>query len=151
MNFQYCKYILSYIILLLNSKFKPGYRFNTILTIFNLFDTIGRFSPNYFKISLSFYEKLVFSRFLLFIFVGVILVLYKFLDMSITLVSIFGIIINSLLGFSNGYLTSITFMNAPNYVETKLKGKASSSISLFLLLGIFIGTLFAASVCQNLI
>lgn len=47
-----------------------GYFFNTILGLFNLFDTIGRFLPNYVTISLKVVGPSIFSRIILFILFG---------------------------------------------------------------------------------
>lgn len=62
------------------------------------------------------------------------------------------VIINTcFFAFSNGYLTSLAFTFAPQKVSEEMKGKSGSSLSLFLLVGIFTGSLTATFVYQNLL
>jgi hypothetical protein len=53
--------------------------------------------------------------------------------------------------FTNGYMTSTCFSLAPEQVPNELKGKSGSSLSFFLIIGIFSGSLFATFVMQNLV
>ena len=82
---------------------------------------------------------------------GIIQTSLRFNDSSITLIATFGLILNALLAFTNGYITSSCFGNAPTLVEDELKGKAGSSISLFLICGIFMGSIYSNQITQRLI
>jgi len=53
--------------------------------------------------------------------------------------------------FTNGYVTSTTFSLAPEQVQEEIKGKSGSSISFFLIIGIFSGSTFATLVMQNFV
>lgn len=87
----------------------------------------------------------------MFIAYGIIQTSLRFDDSPLALIATFGQIFNVLLAFTNGYITSSCFGNAPTLVENELKGKAGSSISLFLILGIFGGSIYANQITQKLI
>lgn len=55
------------------------------------------------------------------------------------------------LGFSNGYLTSLSYMYAINLAKNKYKGKAGSSISFFQMLGILLGSIYSMLIINNII
>ena len=54
--------------------------------------------------------------------------------------SVFLLINTIVLGITHGFCTSLAFSLAPLFVKDKLKGRAGSSVSLFLVSGIFTGT-----------
>ncbi len=53
-----------------------GFRINTLITVFNVFDSIGRYLPNYLKVSKNQLSSLIFLR-LLFLFSYPILILIE--------------------------------------------------------------------------
>lgn len=57
----------------------------------------------------------------------------------------------AILGLTNGYLASMCFSYGPSLVDDKYKGKAGSSISFFLIAGIFSGTIYALIITQKLL
>ena len=61
------------------------------------------------------------------------------------------IVYTMILGFSNGYLTSLSYMYGINIAKKEHKGKAGSTISFFQMFGIFLGSLFSMLIVQNLI
>jgi hypothetical protein len=56
-----------------------------------------------------------------------------------------------LFAYSNGYMLSICFYYARNDIPENLKGLAGSTLSFFLNLGRFAGTLFAILVLKPII
>ena len=125
-----------------------GWKINTIIFIFNLFDTIGRKLLSYINPSKCILYSFSFLRtILLFTFP---LVCYcenhKILDNN--MISILSIINVILLSISNGFLSSLCFALGPEQVEGEMKGKAGSSVSLCLSFGIFLGT-FGAMIMQK--
>ena len=125
-----------------------GWKINTIIFIFNLFDTIGRKSLSYINPSKCILYSFSFLRtILLFTFP---LVCYcenhKILDNNIiSILLIFNVI---LLSISNGFLSSLCFALGPEQVEGEMKGKTGSNVSLCLSFGIFLGT-FGAMIMQK--
>ena len=124
--------------------FKTGkYRQTSIVTIYNVFDTIGR----------SIISKIKPTKILTYIVVlGRTILLFTlifnfYLDMndyiSPDLSSIFVIINVSILALTNGMGTSLCFGLAPSLVPDKIKGRAGGSISFFNIFGIFLGTCVA--------
>ena len=117
----------------------PGYHVNTIIFLFNLFDTIGRQLVSYIKKpSKKQLYLLSFSRILfLFLIPGIPCLKIKLgFDMSIiTCLSV------SLMALTNGIANNLCFALAPEQVEGDLKAKAGSSVSFFLAVGLFAGSL----------
>jgi ABC-type multidrug transport system fused ATPase/permease subunit len=119
------------------------YRQTAIVTIYNVFDTIGR----------SIISKIKPTKILTYIIVlGRTILLFTlifnfYLDMndiiSPNLSSIFVIINVSILALANGMATSLCFGLAPSLVPDKIKGRAGGSISFFNIFGIFLGTCIA--------
>lgn len=128
-----------------------GLYFNTIVFIFNVFDTIGRYGPNYVKISLHQLKIHSFIRLLLFLLFGIIVALQKYGYLTGVISSIISLILMIVLGLSNGYYCSKCFYYAPQLVSDELKGKAASFTSFCLILGIFTGSMFANFLTQILI
>ena len=120
-----------------------NYRQTAIVTIYNVFDTIGR----------SIISKIKPTKILTYIIVlGRTILLFTlifnfYLDMNDIigpeLSSIFVIINVSILALTNGMATSLCFGLAPSLVPDKIKGRAGGSISFFNIFGIFLGTCVA--------
>ena len=116
------------------------YRQITIITIYNVFDTIGR----------SIISKIKPTKLLSYIFIlGRSILLFTLIfnfywDMKLGLnpniSSIFLIINVGLLALTNGIGTSLCFGLAPSLVPDEIKGRAGGSIGFFNILGIFLGT-----------
>lgn len=119
------------------------YRVTTIITIYNVFDTVGR----------SIVSKIKPTKILCYIFiVGRTVLLFTFifvfycdrrLDLDPLWSSILLIINVTLLALTNGIGTSLSFGLAPSLVPDEVKGRAGSSVGFFNILGIFIGTCVA--------
>jgi MFS family permease len=128
-----------------------SYRTNTIIFIFNICDTLGRKFPQILTLPKSRLSLLVFLRMsFLFTFplVGVLLGNTWISPNSLSILTILNM---SLFAFSSGYITSTAFSLAPDQVPNELKGKSGSSISFFLIIGIFTGSLYATFVMQYLV
>lgn len=120
-----------------------NYRQLTIITIYNVFDTVGR----------SIVSKIKPTKFLSYIVIcgrSVLLftLIFNFycdmqLDMNHTLSSILLIINVSILAITNGMGTSLCFGIAPSLVPPEIKGRAGGSVGFFNILGIFLGTCVA--------
>ena len=116
---------------------------NTVVTIFNVLDTIGRNLLNFIKP----------RKILLYIFslgraiVLITLPLNIYFDTHAgydkTWCSVFLIINVSILAITNGLCTSLSYALAPMEVEDHMKGKAGSTVSFFNICGIFTGTCVA--------
>jgi hypothetical protein len=129
-----------------------SYKINTLIAIFNVFDTLGRKFPALVPMSKKTLYLVAFLRFIfLFSFPIVGGALNKSDWISTNGLSYMTIINMVLFAFTNGYVTSTTFSLAPEQVHDELKGKSGSSISFFLIMGIFSGSLFATAVMQNFV
>ncbi len=62
------------------------------------------------------------------------------LELDLTLTSIFLILNVAILALTNGIGTTLCFGIAPNEVEDEYKGLAGTSLSFFLIVGIFLGS-----------
>jgi equilibrative nucleoside transporter 1/2/3 len=119
------------------------YRQCTIITIYNVCDTIGRSIVSAIKpTKILSYIVILGRTILLFTFIFVFYCDQK-LGMSPNLSSILLIINVSALALTNGVGTSLCFGLAPSLVPDKLKGRAGSSVGFFNIFGIFIGTCVA--------
>lgn len=119
------------------------YNLNTILTIYNVFDTFGRFLVATVKPTKKLTYISCLSRILL---IATIFLNYYFeyeKDYSLTFTSLFLIFNVSTLAISNGIGTTLCFGIAPTLVKEELKGQAGASVSFFLIVGIFIGSCLA--------
>ena len=116
-----------------------GYHVNTIIFIYNASDTLGRQLVGYIKKPTK--KQLYLLSFLRIIFLvlipGIPYLKAKLgFDMSIlTCLSV------SLMALTNGIANNLCFALAPEQVEGDLKAKAGSSISFFLAVGLFAGSL----------
>jgi len=129
----------------------PALNGNTLMLIFNVCDTIGRYGPNIFSIGKNNISTIVFFRFIFVLTFSLIAI-----SVNVSFLGFFGnsffVIINMMLfSITNGYNTSIIFSTGPSLVSDDLKGKAGSTLSFFLIVGIFSGTLYALFIIKNLI
>lgn len=121
----------------LNMFWKP----NTVITIFNIFDTIGRkivdcLKPKKWMLYVSTLIRLIL---LILIPLDDYLEFKQYITASSALL-IFNVVFLSL---TNGIATSLAYALAPMSVKSYLKGKAGGSVSFFNICGIFIGTISA--------
>ena len=109
-----------------------------IITIFNVCDTLGRNLCGFFKPKKTVLYTIGLARILFVILIP----LNVYLDKQgyIKFASIFLLFNTIVLGITHGFCTSLAFSLAPLFVEDNLKGRAGSSVSLFLVSGIFTGT-----------
>ena len=124
--------------------FKTGnYRSITIITIYNVGDTIGRFIMSGIKFKKNLAYIIICGRSIL----VVTLIMNFYFDMKLgmdpTLSSIFLILNVTILAITNGMGTTICLGLAPTMVPESMKGRAGSSVSFFNILGIFLGTCVA--------
>ena len=112
---------------------------NTIITIYNIFDTIGRLLVAFFNPTKKKIYILTLSRIIL-----LIIMPFNFYyqnnsnSLKTNLIFILCVIFCAI---TNGLVTSLLFGIAPTLVPINIKGRAGSSISFCLILGIFLGTL----------
>jgi hypothetical protein len=121
-----------------------NYSSNTIITIYNAFDTIGRyivelFTPTKRKNIINAFSRCSLIFFIIFNFYA-----QDGLGWNIKLTSILIILFTLLLGLTNGIGVTLCFGLAPNEIpEPQFKGQAGSSISFFLIVGICVGACIA--------
>lgn len=123
-----------------NERWK-SVKFNTVATIYNIFDTVGRKITDFVpltKFSCNFHT-LIRTIFLV-TFPLNLLVSQKGLYTGSGIFLIFNV---SLLALTNGLSISLCFALAPHLVEGKKKGRAASCIGFFSVLGIVLGSVTA--------
>ncbi len=125
---------------LFNLKKNYGdYNSNTIILIYNVFDTIGRYLVAKVKPTKKLNLIVILGRsILLFTLIFNYCCQVK-LDFNINLTSILLIINVALLAATNGIGTTLCFGIAPNEVEDEYKGQVGTTLSFFLIVGIFLG------------
>ena len=112
---------------------------NTIITIYNIFDTIGRLLVAFFNPTKKKIYILTLSRIILLIIMPFnFYYQYNSNSLKTNLIFILCVIFCAI---TNGLVTSLLFGIAPTLVPINIKGRAGSSISFYLILGIFLGTL----------
>ncbi len=116
---------------------------NTIILIFNCFDTIGRYLVSKIKPSKSLNMIVTFGRSILLFTLVFNYYCQDGLEWNINVTSILLIINVGLLAATSGIGTTLCFGLAPNEVEDEYKGQAGTSVSFFLILGIFLGSCVA--------
>jgi equilibrative nucleoside transporter 1/2/3 len=116
-----------------------GFSANTIISLYNIFDTFGRSIVNYFNPTKSLIYLIVLSRIIL-IFILPLDYYFQCKNYNLNLTSSILVICIILIGTSNGFGSSLLFGIAPTLVPEHIKGKAGSSISFYLMIGIFLGT-----------
>ena len=121
-----------------------GYHVNSIIFLYNIFDTLGRQLVSYIKKPSKKQLYLIsFARILFLVLIpGIPYLKTKFnYDMSIlTSISV------SLMSLTNGVANNLCFALAPEQVEGDLKAKAGSSVSFFLAVGLFAGSLIGNAI-----
>lgn len=116
------------------------YNFVTIITIYNVFDTFGRYivkimSPNK-KVNMI----IVLGRSILLFTIIFNCYCQVNYDINIAYTSIILIINTAILGVTNGIGATLTFGLASNSVEDEIKKQTGGSIGFFSILGIFLGS-----------
>jgi MFS family permease len=122
-------------------KLTEGYNINTIGTLFNIFDTIGRSISSYFNPTKKLIYFVVLSRFILLFLIPLNYYFHIEKDNNISFTSSIFVLFLILLSITNGLGTSLVFSIALTLVPEYVKGKAGSSVSFYLILGIFLGTI----------
>ena len=115
------------------------YSSNTVIITYNLFDTIGRYLVEKIRPNKKLNMIIVLGRSILLF----TLIFNHFCTMSLvwngTLTSILLILNVGLLAATNGMATTIGFGLGPNEVEGQYKGQVGTSLSFFIIVGIFLG------------
>lgn len=122
---------------------KNDYKINTIILIYNVFDTIGRYIVAKVEPTKKLNLIITLGRSILLFTLVFNDYCQKSLDLDINLTSIFLILNVGLLAATNGISTTLCFGIAPNQVENEYKGQAGTSLSFFLIVGIFLGACIA--------
>jgi equilibrative nucleoside transporter 1/2/3 len=120
-----------------------NYNSNTIILIYNVFDTIGRYLVAKVKPTKRLNLIIILGRSILLftlVFNYCCQVTFKF---NINITSIFLILNVATLAATNGIGTTLCFGIAPNEVEDEYKGQVGTSLSFFLIVGIFLGACIA--------
>ena len=126
------------------------YYLNTILLIFNTFDTVGRYLVSAIKPTKRITYITVLTRIILIVTIPLSYYYDKHV-MNHTLVSIFIIINDILLAVTNGIGTTLCFGLAPTLVNNELKAQAGASVSFFIIVGIFLGSTVALFLTGHLL
>ena len=119
------------------------YNVNTIILIYNVFDTIGRYLVAKVKPTKKLTYIITLGRSILLFTLVFNYYCQKSLDLDVGLTSILLIINEALLAATNGISTTLCFGIAPNEVENEYKGQVGTSLSFFLIVGIFVGACVA--------
>ena len=115
-----------------------NFSMNTILTIYNGFDTLGRYLTAKIKASKILIYIIVLSRIILLVTIPVV---FGFRVKGNGFFSNLGIIINdSLLAITNGIGTTLIFAFSSSLVNDEYKGQAGASVSFFIIVGICLGS-----------
>lgn len=112
---------------------------NTVITIFNVVDTIGRNMLNCIKPRKILFYILTIVRIILVATIP-LNVYFDTHGYNEIYCSVFLILNVVFLAVTNGLCTSLAFAIAPTMVEDNMKGKAGSSVGFFNIVGIFTGT-----------
>ena len=119
---------------------------NTIIMIYNIFDTLGRMLVSKMKPTKQLNMIIILARsVLLFTIIFNFYCQEKYV-LSLNVTSVLLIINVALLASTNGIATTLCFGLAPNEVENEYKGQVGSSVSFFLMLGIVLGSCSAFGV-----
>ena len=116
------------------------YKSNTIITIYNTFDTIGRYLVKILPKKKIFNTIIILGRSVLLFTLVFNYYCQERLDVDLTITSILLMVNVALLALTNGIGTTLTFGIAPDIVEDEYKGPAGTSVSFFLIVGIFLGS-----------
>ena len=116
---------------------------NSVLAIYNVFDTIGRSLVSNVKPTKKLTYTIILGRGILLFTLIFNYALDKRYHISLNITSTLLVINVVALALTNGMGTSLCFGLAPSLVKDELKGQAGSSMSFFLISGIFIGSCLA--------
>ena len=112
----------------------------TVITIYNTFDTIGRYLVKVLPKSKLFTAIVILGRSILLFTLVFNWYCQDNLNMPLWSTSILLIVNMALLALTNGIGNTLTFGIAPDVVEDEYKGLAGTSLSFSLIVGIFLGS-----------
>ena len=116
------------------------YNSNTIIIIYNTFDTIGRYLVKVLPKTKLFNNIICLGRSILLFTLIFNWYCQDNMNLELYVTSILLIINVALLALTNGIGTTLCFGIAPEIVEDEYKGLAGTSLSFFLIVGIFLGS-----------
>ena len=122
----------------------PGWKINTIIFLYNLFDTVGRKLVGYIKKPTKCH--LITTTILRFFFLcsfPLVIYLEKYNHLNTTFIGVLSALNTVLMALTNGIANNLCFSLAPEQVQGELKAKAGSSVSLCLAVGLFLGSFLA--------
>jgi len=112
----------------------------TVITIYNAFDTVGRYLVKILPKTKLFNAIIILGRSILLFTLVFNWYCQDNLNMPLWSTSILLILNVALLAVTNGIGTTLTFGIAPETVEDEYKGLAGTSLSFFVIVGIFLGS-----------
>ena len=112
----------------------------TVITIYNAFDTVGRYLVKVLPKTKLFNAIIILGRSILLFTLVFNWYCQDNLNMPLWSTSILLILNVALLAVTNGIGTTLTFGIAPETVEDEYKGLAGTSLSFFVTVGIFLGS-----------
>ena len=121
----------------------PSFASNTIILIYNVFDTFGRYLVAALKQSKKLNMIIAFVRSILLFTLVFNYYGQDGLGWNVNVTSVLLIINIIVLASTNGIGVTMCFGLAPSQVEDEYKGQAGTSISFFLIMGIFLGSCIA--------
>ena len=116
------------------------YNSNTIIIIYNIFDTVGRYLVRVLPKTKLFNNIVCLGRSVLLFTLLFNFYMQEKMKVELTITSSLLILNVALLSLTNGIGTTLCFSIAPNVVEDEWKGLAGTSLSFFLIVGIFLGS-----------
>ncbi len=116
-----------------------NYQINTVITIYNVFDTVGRYIVGKLTPTKKLNFIVIMGRSILLFTLVFNYYCQEALEWNVNITTIFLFINEALLAATNGMGTTLCFALAPNEVENEYKGQVGTSISFFLIVGIFLG------------
>ena len=111
----------------------------TVITIYNVFDTIGRYLVRFLKQSSILNSIIIFGRSIL-LFTLIFNDYLQQNNTNETFTSIFLMVNVGILGLTNGIGATLTFGLASDIAEDEIKKQTGGSIGFFSILGIFLGS-----------
>jgi hypothetical protein len=122
----------------------PGWKVNTIIFLYNLFDTVGRKLVGYIKKPAKWHLiSTTILRFLFLLSFPFVIYLEKYNKLEANIIGVLSVLNTVLMALTNGIANNLCFSLAPEQVEGELKAKAGSSVSLCLAVGLFLGSFLA--------
>ena len=126
-------------------SFGPGIKINLILFTFNFFDTIGRKLAQNIPVTALTSTIFTFVRIPLAIFACYTSYL-DFKGANPMLINLLTLLNPALLAVTNGIACNLLFALGPSQVPDEFKGRAGSSMSFFLVVGLFVGSVLSMKV-----